>query len=158
MAPTMAIIIPPPTPPDATLPKILDISMLPAASAAPVIFLIAAIFFCATISFGQIASTNAENVETALQLKNQLHTTSLVQNIPLKNIGPTVMSGRVVDVDVNPNNTIEFYVAYASGGLWYTNNNGTSFTPVLDTSETQNVGDIAVDWKSGSHLGGYGRK
>lgn len=118
--------------------------------------LIAAIFFCATISFGQIASTNAENVETALQLKNQLHTTSLVQNIPLKNIGPTVMSGRVVDVDVNPNNTIEFYVAYASGGLWYTNNNGTSFTPVLDTSETQNVGDIAVDWKSGAIWVGTG--
>ena len=118
--------------------------------------LIAAIFFYATISFGQIASTNAENVETALQLKNQLHTTSLVQNIPLKNIGPTVMSGRVVDVDVNPNNTIEFYVGYASGGLWYTNNNGTSFTPVLDTSETQNVGDIAVDWKSGTIWVGTG--
>ena len=37
-------------------------------------------------------------------------------------------------------------VAYASGGLWYTDNNGTSFTPVMDNSSTQNIGDIAVHW------------
>lgn len=107
------------------------------------------IFLSSSTVFSQIASTSPESVENALLKKNQLATTSLVQNVPLKNIGPTVMSGRVVDVDVNPENTIEFYVGYASGGLWYTNNNGTSFTTVLDTSETQNVGDIAVDWKSG---------
>ena len=37
------------------------------------------------------------------------------------------MSGRVTDIDANPENPTEFYVAYASGGLWYTNNNGTTF-------------------------------
>ncbi|MGB6267858.1 MAG: glycosyl hydrolase, partial [Olleya sp.] len=31
---------------------------------------------------------------------------------------------------------------------WHTTNNGTTFTPILDSSKTQNVGDIAVDWKS----------
>ena len=73
---------------------------------------------------------------------------SLVENVPFTNIGPTVMSGRIVDVDVNPENPNEFYAAYASGGLWYTNNNGTSFSPVMDNAETINVGDIAVDWKN----------
>ena len=68
------------------------------------------------------------------------------------------MSGRVVDVDVNPNNTIEFYVGYASGGLWYTDNNGTTFTPVLDNAPTQNIGDIAVDWNSGTIWVGTGEK
>ena len=71
-------------------------------------------------------------------------------------MGPTVMSGRVADVAVNPDNTTEFYVGYASGGLWYTNNNGTTFTPVLDNSPTQNVGDIAVDWNSGTIWVGTG--
>ena len=65
-----------------------------------------------------------------------------------KNIGPSIMSGRVTAIDVNPQSTKEFYVAYATGGLWYTNNNGTSFEPVMDNAETINIGDIEVDWKN----------
>jgi len=75
---------------------------------------------------------------------------SLVKNVPFTNIGPSIMSGRVVDIDVNPNQPTEFYVAYASGGLWYTDNNGTSFTSVADNAPTQNMGDIAVDWNNGT--------
>ncbi|QCX01779.1 glycosyl hydrolase [Aggregatimonas sangjinii] len=106
--------------------------------------------------FAQLNATAATQVKAALEQKKAMHENSLVKNIPLKNIGPTVMSGRVVDVDVNPQNPTEFYVGYASGGLWYTNNNGTSFTPVLDNSQTQNVGDIAVDWSKGTIWVGTG--
>jgi photosystem II stability/assembly factor-like uncharacterized protein len=81
---------------------------------------------------------------------------SLVQNIAFNSVGPTIMSGRVVDVEVNPDNPIEFYVGYASGGVWYSNNNGMSFTPIMDNSATQNVGEIAVDWKSGTIWVGTG--
>lgn len=73
---------------------------------------------------------------------------SIIKNIPFVNIGPTVMSGRVIDLEVNPNNPNEFYAAYASGGLWHTINNGASFKPILDTANTQNIGDIAVHWKT----------
>ncbi|MBN8566080.1 MAG: glycosyl hydrolase [Flavobacteriales bacterium] len=79
----------------------------------------------------------------------QQSTASLVKNVKIENIGPTIMSGRVVDVDVNPNKPTEFYVAYASGGVWYSNNNGMSFQPIMDTAPTINVGEIAVDWKNG---------
>ncbi|PTM10728.1 MAG: glycosyl hydrolase [Bacteroidetes bacterium] len=75
---------------------------------------------------------------------------SQVKNVPFTNIGPTIMSGRVVDFDVNPDNPIEFYVAYATGGLWYTKNNGTSFTSLTENAPTQNMGDIAVDWNAGT--------
>ncbi|MCD8529643.1 MAG: hypothetical protein LRY25_02770, partial [Flavobacterium sp.] len=44
---------------------------------------------------------------------------SLFNKVEAKNIGPTIMSGRVVDLAVNPKNPTEFYVAYATGGLWY---------------------------------------
>ena len=108
------------------------------------------------ISSAQTLPTPSQQVEAALQQKKQMQANSLVKNILLKNIGPSIMSGRVVDLDVNPENPVEFYVAYASGGLWYTKNNGTSFTPVMDDTETQNIGDIAVDWKTGSIWVGTG--
>ena len=91
-----------------------------------------------------------------LEVKEKMSNTSLVKNIPFKNIGPTVMSGRVVDIEVNPDDPTEFYVGYASGGLWHTANNGTSFTPILDETATQNVGDIAVHWRSGTIWVGTG--
>lgn len=78
------------------------------------------------------------------------------KSVAFQNIGPTIMSGRVVDLAVNPQNPTEFYAAYASGGLWYTNNNGTSFEPVMDTAPTQNIGCVAVDWNSGLILVGTG--
>ncbi|WP_452229053.1 WD40/YVTN/BNR-like repeat-containing protein [Lacinutrix sp. MEBiC02404] len=111
------------------------------------------IFFTFLICFifkaeAQQPATTSSFVQNALKEKQALIENSLVKNIPFENIGPTVMSGRVVDIEVNPENTIEFYVAYASGGLWHTVNNGSTFNPVLDTSQTQNIGDIAVDWKN----------
>ncbi|NHM03582.1 VPS10 domain-containing protein [Flavobacterium celericrescens] len=81
---------------------------------------------------------------------------SLFNQVEAKNIGPTIMSGRVVDLAVNPKNTTEFYVAYATGGLWYTNNNGTSFSPVMDSAETVNCGSVTVDWNSGTIWVGTG--
>ena len=43
------------------------------------------------------------------------------------------MSGRVVALEVNPKDPTKFYVAYASGGLWQTKNNGQSFTSIFDS-------------------------
>jgi len=111
-------------------------------------FLSFAFIVSSFFAVAQQPSTSAETVKKALEQKQSLTQSSLVKNVPFKNIGPTIMSGRVVDVDVNPNMTSEFYVGYASGGVWHTTNNGTTFTPILDSAATQNVGDIAVDWKN----------
>ncbi|WP_291721053.1 WD40/YVTN/BNR-like repeat-containing protein [Bernardetia sp.] len=74
--------------------------------------------------------------------------TSWLKNIPVKSIGPTVMSGRVVDIEVNPNDPTEFLAAFASGGLWHTNTNGTSFTPLFQDERVMSIGDIAVSWEN----------
>ncbi|MDN3491409.1 beta propeller repeat protein [Winogradskyella bathintestinalis] len=110
-------------------------------------------FFLALIvtsfsAFSQQPATAAETVQKALVEKRKMAESSLVKNVPFRNIGPTIMSGRVVDIDVNPEKPSEFYVGYASGGVWHTTNNGTTFTSIFDNSDTQNVGDIAVDWKN----------
>jgi len=78
-----------------------------------------------------------------------LKDSSLFSHLPFTNIGPSIFSGRIVDVDVNPSRPNEMYVAYASGGLWYTDNNATTFTPVFDKEACMTIGDIAVNWVAG---------
>ncbi len=122
----------------------------------PGLLLISATLACLFRSGAQTPATNPFQVQKAMELQEKMKKTSLVKNLRLENIGPSIMSGRVVDVDVNPDKPSEFFVAYASGGLWYTNNNGTTFVPVLDQTPTQNLGDIAVHWPSGTVYAGTG--
>ena len=72
------------------------------------------VLFFTTAIYAQQATT-ATTIEESLKQKEESTNNSIVKNIEFTNIGPTIMSGRVVDIDVNPNNTNEFYVGYASG-------------------------------------------
>lgn len=72
--------------------------------------------------------------------------TSDFQGLHFNSIGPTVMSGRVVDMAVDPVDPSHFYVAYASGGLWETINNGQSFEPLFDDEAVMTIGAIAINW------------
>lgn len=94
----------------------------------------------------QIKPTSAEDRQKGLQLRKTLEQNSLLKDVKFRNIGPSIMSGRVVDIEANPENPNEFYVAYATGGLWYTVNNGQSFTPIFDQEDVITIGDIAVKW------------
>jgi photosystem II stability/assembly factor-like uncharacterized protein len=87
-----------------------------------------------------------------MEQRKKLDEASLVSNVKFRNIGPSVMSGRVVDVDVCPTDPTHFYVAYASGGLWVTYNNGQTFTPLFDNQVVMTIGDIAVDWIHGETI------
>ncbi|AEE19495.1 WD40/YVTN/BNR-like repeat-containing protein [Dokdonia sp. 4H-3-7-5] len=115
-----------------------------------------AVLFALTKGQSQQPATSIQLQEQAVLQKEQSLSNSIVKNIPFENIGPSVMSGRIVDIAVNPEMPSEFYAGYASGGLWYTNNNGTTFTPVMDNAPTQNVGEVTVDWKSGTIWVGTG--
>jgi len=114
------------------------------------------LFFCLLlISFSAFAQKNtipaytkAENRLKTFQKRTKLKEKSLVSQVQFRNVGPTVMSGRVVDIAVNPEDPTIFYVAYASGGLWKTEDNGISFFPIFDNEVSMTIGDIAVDWKN----------
>jgi photosystem II stability/assembly factor-like uncharacterized protein len=100
------------------------------------------------LSNAQVGYTPGDIRLKSLKQRQALVETSLVNNVKFRNIGPTVMSGRVDDIEANPDDPTEFYVAYASGGLWHTTNNGQSFTPIFDSVEVISIGDIAVNWKT----------
>jgi len=89
-----------------------------------------------------------KSVEQRLALEKR----SIVNDVKFRSIGPNIMSGRVVDVDVNPADPTEFYIAYATGGLWHTTNNGQSFTSIFDSLDVLFIGDIAVNWNSSPRI------
>lgn len=104
----------------------------------------------------QIKPTAASERLNGLQKRKLLEDKSVLKNILFRNIGPVQMNGRVVDIEANPNDPTEFYVAYASGGLWYTHTNGLSFTSIFDKEDAMTIGDVAVNWKTGTIWVGTG--
>lgn len=61
-----------------------------------------------------------------------------------RNIGPPNMGGRIVAIAVEPENWSTFYLASASGGLFKTVNNGTTFTALFDKEATVSIGDVQI--------------
>lgn len=94
----------------------------------------------------QTLPTPAAERLSGVEKRKALLEKSLVSQVPFKSIGPTIHSGRVDDVEVWEQDPTHFYVAYASGGLWKTENNGQSFDPIFDNEAVMTIGDIAVDW------------
>ncbi len=94
-----------------------------------------------------VAPTTAEARWKGFEQRKKLIATTMVGNVPFREVGPAIQSCRVTDVDANPEDPSNFYVAYASGGLWKTENNGTTFSPKFDHEIVMTIGDIAVNWK-----------
>ena len=65
--------------------------------------------------------------------------------LKFRSIGPAFASGRVSDFAVNPTNPSEYYVSFAAGHIWKTQNNGTTFTPVFDEQSVYSVGCLKLD-------------
>lgn len=112
-------------------------------------FFFSLLILCVTVfTNAQVKPTSGADRLRGLQQRALLEKRSTINDVKFRNIGPTVMSGRVDDLDVNPDDPTEFYVAYATGGLWHTTNNGLSFTSIFDSEDVIGIGDIAVDWKN----------
>ncbi len=102
------------------------------------------------------AATPAAERLKGTRTRERLFSEGLLAHVPVRNIGPTIQSGRIVDIDANPVRPSHFLAAYASGGLWYTENNGQSFRPLFDQEAVMTIGDIAVDWERGTIWVGTG--
>src|SRR5256714_11609938 len=74
--------------------------------------------------------------------------TPTFNGLKFRSVGPGLTSGRVIGFAVEPNNPSEFIVASASGGVWKTVNDGTTWTPVFDREGSYSIGAIALDPKN----------
>ncbi|WP_439475023.1 VPS10 domain-containing protein [Algoriphagus formosus] len=62
-----------------------------------------------------------------------------------RNIGPAFTSGRIADIAIHPNNRNVWYVGVASGGVWKTENAGTTWTPIFDDQPVFAIGCVTID-------------
>ena len=68
----------------------------------------------------------------------------LFKNLKPRSIGPAGMSGRVTTIDAVNANTDIMYVGAASGGVWKTENGGTTWSAIFDAQPILNIGSIAI--------------
>ncbi len=66
-------------------------------------------------------------------------------SLPLRTIGPALTSGRISDFAVHPDHKHVYYAAIASGGLFKTENNGTTWIPLFDNEGSYALGVVELD-------------
>lgn len=68
-----------------------------------------------------------------------------IDGLKWRGIGPSLTSGRISDIAVNPNNPYEYYVASSAGGVWKTINAGLEYTPIFDEQGSSSIGCVTID-------------
>jgi photosystem II stability/assembly factor-like uncharacterized protein len=92
-----------------------------------------------------------QSTDPTLRLKGfeqyqEMKKSSTFKDLKWQFVGPTNVGGRCIDIAVvapkGKNYTI--YIASASGGLWKTDNEGTTWEPVFDQAPSTTIGDVTV--------------
>ncbi|MDA8020924.1 MAG: glycosyl hydrolase [Thermoanaerobaculia bacterium] len=92
------------------------------------------------------SSVEAKKEEAGEEEAPEAHLSSgNLSGLALRNIGPAINSGRVIDFAVTPGKRHRYFAATASGGLWKTDNAGTTWIPVFDGEGSYSIGDVTLD-------------
>jgi len=105
----------------------------------PIIAGILALFFSTELVYAQ----KEKNEKVDKKEKSNLD--KAVSTLKFRSIGPAWCSGRIGDFAMNPNNPSEYYVGVASGNLWKTQNNGTTWKPIFDKYGSYSIGVVELD-------------
>jgi len=70
---------------------------------------------------------------------------STFDGFAFRSIGPSLVTGRVADLEIDPNDSSTWYLAVGSGGLWKTVNRGNTWTPIFDEHPSYSMGAVIVD-------------
>ena len=72
----------------------------------------------------------------------------LLSAFKARGIGPALMSGRIVDIAIDPVSSSTWYIAAAAGGVWKTENSGVTWNPIFDNQSVYSIGCVTVDPKN----------
>lgn len=90
------------------------------------------------LAFGFISINASAQTTTKIDAKD------LFGNLSARHIGPALMSGRIIELEAHPKSARIIYVGTAGGGVWKSNDAGTTFNSIFD-DYAQSIGAIAID-------------
>ena len=83
-------------------------------------------------------------INTFSQKSAQIDLNDYYGDMTARQIGPAVMSGRISDMENHPSDPMIIYAGTAGGGVWKSNNAGTTFLPIFD-DHPQSIGAVELD-------------
>ena len=72
--------------------------------------------------------------------------------LEFREIGPALMSGRISDIVIHPENQNIWYVTAGSGGVWKTENSGTTWNSIFDKQISYSIGCITMNPQNSNEL------
>ena len=90
-----------------------------------------------------VTSTSAQDTDGSSDSSPAINS-SLVSTLKFRGIGPALMSGRVLDIAVDPEKRSTWYIATV-GGVWKTDNAGVTWKPIFDGYGSYSIGCVAID-------------
>jgi photosystem II stability/assembly factor-like uncharacterized protein len=87
----------------------------------------------------------AKKTAAADEEKEDVLSAGTFAGLALREIGPALTSGRIIEVVVDPTDSRTWYVAAASGGVWKTSNGGITWKPLFDSQGSYSIGALALD-------------
>ena len=78
------------------------------------------------------------------QEKKEIKLENYFGDLSARQIGPAVMSGRISDMENHPTDPMIIYAGSAGGGVWKSNDAGTTFYPIFG-DHAQSIGAVELD-------------
>lgn len=107
--------------------------------------LVAVIFALSLGLFGAVSPAAVAKSDKATDKSSGPMKPSTFAGLKLRGIGPAMISGRIIDLAVDPHTRTTWYVAAASGGLWKTINGGATWNPIFDHEGSYSLGCVTID-------------
>jgi photosystem II stability/assembly factor-like uncharacterized protein len=96
------------------------------------------------ITLASAFTINAQKKNTTPAAPALPYDEGTVSSIAFRNVGPALTSGRVADIAIHPKHQNKWFVAAASGGVWYTENHGTTFSPIFDGYGSYSIACVEI--------------
>ena len=107
--------------------------------------LVPGLILCPLNLMAQEAPDTSAAAETSAEQAGPAVTSGNIGALKFRGIGPALMSGRISDLAIDPHKPNTWYVAVGSGGIWKTENAGTTWKPIFDNYGSYSIGCISLD-------------